>query len=129
MAEIALKGETYARSYVVNGDMAVDIEHVTTCRDDVKVHMKYTLDMSELTGDELLLHAAKNCNIAWIRKDVFREMSSDEVLEMDGMTIDAADHRPTRKVRKVVDPFQAIKDMVSSGTLTKEQAIEMLNAM
>ena len=128
-AQRVLKGMAYPRSYTVVGDMTVDIEHVTTCKDDIKVHMKYTLNMADLTGDEILLHAAKNCNIAWIRKGLFRETNSTDVMEMSNTAVNAADYRPTRKARKIVDPFQAIMDMVKSGTMTKEDAIANLNAM
>ena len=63
-ATLATKGEKYNREFVVDVETrCIAVTHVTQCDGGEKVHMSYVLDLSGLTEEEILGHAARNCNI------------------------------------------------------------------
>ena len=127
-AVIATKGEKYNREFVVDvATKCVAVTHVTQCEDKRKVHMSYVLDMSQLTDEEILGHAARNCNIQWIRPSLFRTKSAEAVMKLNGTTIDAADYRPTKE-RGPVDPIEAAVKALMKVGLTREAAIGVLEA-
>ena len=127
-AVVATKGEKYNREFVVDVETkCIAVTHVTQCEGGKKVHMSYVLDLSKLSEEEILGHAARNCNIQWIRPSLFRTKSAEQVMEMNGQTIDASDHRPTKE-RGPVDPIEAaVKALMKLG-MTREQAIGVLEA-
>jgi len=127
-AVVATKGEKYNREFVVDIETkCIAVTHVTQCEDKNKVHMSYVLDMSGLSEEEILGHAARNCNIQWVRPSLFRTKSAEAVMELNGQTIDASDYRPTKE-RGPVDPIEAaVKTLMKVG-LTREAAIGVLEA-
>ena len=127
-ATLATKGEKYSREFVVDVETrCIAVTHVTQCEDKNKVHMSYVLDMSGLSEEEILGHAARNCNIQWVRPSLFRTLSAEQVMKLNGQTINASDHRPTKE-RGSIDPIEAaVKALIKVG-LTREQAIGVLEA-
>ena len=122
-AVVTMDGEKYSREFVVDVETkTVAITHVSKCDDDQKVHMSYLLDMSGLTEEELFGHAARNCNIQWIRPSLFRKIDSSEAMKLNGTTIDAGDHRPS-KIRGPADPEKSIKNGWKKIDLATKQAM------
>jgi len=124
----AVKGEKYSREFVVDVETkCVAITHVTQCKDEKKVHMSYILNLSKLTDEELIGHAARNCNIQWIRPSLFRTKSTEQVMKLNGTTIDASDYRPTKE-RGPIDPIEAAVKALMKVGMTRGQAIGVLEA-
>ena len=122
----AVKGEKYNREFVVDVETkCIAVTHVTQCKDEKKVHMSYVLDLSSLTEEEILGHAARNCNIQWIRPSLFRTLSADQAMNLNGQTIDASDYRPTKE-RGPVDPIEAAVKALMKVGMTRKAAITVL---
>lgn len=104
MAKIARKGETYSRACVCTSvpQRLVKIVHVTTAGDGEKVHMTYVMDLSKMSDGEILEHAATNINIQVIRPRLFRTLKAEEVINLDGESINPMDYPAERRSAKSV---------------------------
>lgn len=99
MACIAKKGTKYPKAVkcIDSEKGLVLISHVTTAKDGATaVSMCYTLEL-DLERAELLEQAARNWNIRNMRGQLFRTLSPQEIIALDGKLLKASTYRPTRE--------------------------------